>query len=50
VFDNGILTLTDNVAGRDGVDTVSEVERFDFAGVFYVLDGLGQLVLEAGST
>ncbi|MCE2690620.1 MAG: protease, partial [Rubrivivax sp.] len=23
VFDNGVLTLTDNVAGRDGVDTVS---------------------------
>ena len=50
VFDNGILTLTDNVAGRDGVDTVSEVERFDFAGVFYVLNGLGQLVLEPAPT
>ncbi len=45
VFDNGVLTLTDNVAGRDGVDTVSEVERFDFAGVFYVLNQ-DQLVLD----
>lgn len=50
VFANGILTLTDNVAGRDGVDTVSEVERFDFAGVFYALNGLGQLVLEPAPT
>jgi Ca2+-binding RTX toxin-like protein len=50
VFDSGILTLTDNVAGRDGVDTVSEVERFDFAGVFYALNGLGQLVLEPAPT
>jgi Ca2+-binding RTX toxin-like protein len=50
VFANGILTLTDNVDGRDGVDTVSEVERFDFAGVFYALNGLGQLVLEPAPT
>jgi Ca2+-binding RTX toxin-like protein len=46
VFANGVLTLTDAVSGRDGVDSVSEVERFDFAGVFYVLNSLGQLVLE----
>jgi Ca2+-binding RTX toxin-like protein len=46
VFANGILTLTDTVFGRDGVDTVSQVERFEFAGVFYGLNGLGQLVLE----
>jgi hypothetical protein len=32
------------------VDTVSEVERFDFAGVFYALNGLGQLVLEPAPT
>ena len=49
VFSNGILTLTDNVSGRDGVDAVSEVEKFDFAGVIYrleVTNGAGQLVLE----
>jgi hypothetical protein len=46
LFADGILTLTDNVSGRDGVDTVSQVERFEFAGVFYGLTGLGQLVLE----
>ena len=50
VFANGILTLTDNVSGRDGVDTVSQVERFDFAGVFYGLNGAGQLVLEPVAT
>ncbi|MEI8266615.1 MAG: Ig-like domain-containing protein [Betaproteobacteria bacterium] len=49
-FANGILTLTDSVSGRDGVDTVSQVERFDFAGVFYVLNGLGQLVPDAVPT
>ena len=46
VFANGILTLTDTVSERDGVDTVSQVERFDFAGVFYGLNGAGQLVAE----
>ena len=46
VFADGILTLTDAVAGRDDVDIVSQVERFDFAGVIYVLNGAGQLVLE----
>ena len=46
VFADGILTLTDAVAGRDGSDTVSQVERFDFAGVIYALNGAGQLVLE----
>jgi Ca2+-binding RTX toxin-like protein len=46
VFADGVLTLTDAVAGRDGMDTVSHVERFDFAGVIYVLNGAGQLVLE----
>jgi Ca2+-binding RTX toxin-like protein len=38
-FADGVLTLTHNVSGGgDGVDAVSEVERFQFADLFYVLD------------
>jgi Ca2+-binding RTX toxin-like protein len=49
VFADDALTLTDTVLGRDGVDTVYQVERFDFAGVFYVHVGLGQLLPESAS-
>jgi Ca2+-binding RTX toxin-like protein len=47
---NGVVTITDTLAGGDGVDVLSNVERFDFAGVFYALNGLGQLVLEPAPT
>jgi Ca2+-binding RTX toxin-like protein len=52
-FANGVLTLTDGVSGRDGVDSLSEVEKFDFAGVVYLLqvvDGTGQSVPEPAPT
>jgi Ca2+-binding RTX toxin-like protein len=47
----GVLTLTHNVSGGgDGVDAVSNVERFQFADLFYVLDISKPelLVLETG--
>jgi Ca2+-binding RTX toxin-like protein len=49
-FANGVLTLTDIVSARDGVDRVSNVERFQFADLFYVLDISKPelLVLETG--
>jgi hypothetical protein len=49
-FANGVLTLTDTVSARDGVDRVSNVERFQFADLFYVLDISKPelLVLETG--
>jgi Ca2+-binding RTX toxin-like protein len=45
-FANGVLTVADTVSGRDGTDQVSNVERFQFADVFYGHDGLGQLFIE----
>jgi Ca2+-binding RTX toxin-like protein len=40
VFDtiSGVLTLTHNATAGDGVDNVSNVERFQFANLFYTLD------------
>jgi Ca2+-binding RTX toxin-like protein len=36
-FANGVLTLTDGLGG-DGMDTVSNVERFQFSDGYFVLD------------
>jgi Ca2+-binding RTX toxin-like protein len=43
---NGVLILTHDTAGGDGVDIVRNVERFQFADLFYVLNDSGQLVPE----
>lgn len=53
VFADGILTLTDTVSGRDGMDSVSEIGKFGFAGaihLLHVVDGTGQSVLESTPT
>jgi Ca2+-binding RTX toxin-like protein len=53
VFADGILTLTDTVSGRDGMDSVSEIGKFSFAGaihLLHVVDGTGQSVLESTPT
>jgi Ca2+-binding RTX toxin-like protein len=42
----GVLTLTHSATGGDGVDTLTNVERFQFADLFYVLNSSGQLVPE----
>jgi hypothetical protein len=47
VFENLVLRQTYFVSSRDGLDTVSNVERFQFDESFYVPDfTLGQLVPE----
>ncbi|KPU56028.1 hemolysin-type calcium-binding repeat family protein [Pseudomonas fluorescens] len=37
---NGTLTVTDSVAGRDGIDTLSNIERLQFADQSVVLGGV----------
>jgi Ca2+-binding RTX toxin-like protein len=37
---NGTMTVTDSVAGRDGTDTLSNIERLQFADQSVVLGGL----------
>jgi len=55
VFAEGILTLTltDTVSLPDGLDSVSEIEEFGFAGAIHLLqvvDGTGQSAPESAPT
>jgi hypothetical protein len=48
VVQNGIVTITDSLTGGDGVDTLSNVERFEFSdGVYKLNAGSTGLVADA---